>query len=336
MGILKFQYGYSLISCLPNFLLMKIPNFCCCILFSLAPILTTAQITAPDVKQSQYITVLGIAQDGGYPQAGCIAEHCLRHWRGEEKKRQVVSLGLTDQASGQNWLFEATPDFTTQLQQLQQASGSSNLSGIFLTHAHMGHYAGLLQLGREAMGAKGMPVYVMPKMKEFLETNAPWSQLVSLGNIKLILMEQDQPIQLASNLRVTPLKVPHRDEFSETVGFRIETTEKSLLFIPDIDKWPLWEKDIRAEVARVDVALLDATFYQEGELPNRNMSEIPHPFVAETISLFSPLSDSVKRKIKFIHFNHTNPLIFDGPERKTVKNLGYAVATEGERILLNN
>jgi pyrroloquinoline quinone biosynthesis protein B len=198
----------------------------------------------------------------------------------------------------------------------------------------MGHYAGLLQLGREAMGAQGMPVYVMPKMKKFLETNAPWSQLVSLGNIKLILMEEDQPIQLASNLRVTPLKVPHRDEFSETVGFRIETAEKSLLFIPDIDKWPLWDRDIRAEVARVDVALLDATFYQDGELPNRDMREIPHPFVAETISLFSPLSEREKRKVKFIHFNHTNPLIFEGPERKQVKNLGFEVATEGERIQL--
>jgi pyrroloquinoline quinone biosynthesis protein B len=179
-----------------------------------------------------------------------------------------------------------------------------------------------------------MPVYVMPKMTEFLETNAPWSQLVSLGNIKLILMEEDQPIQLTSNLRVTPIKVPHRDEFSETVGFRIETSEKSLLFIPDIDKWPLWERDIRTEVARVDVALLDATFYQEGELPNRDMREIPHPFVAETISLFSPLSESEKRKIKFIHFNHTNPLIFEGPERAAVKNLGFDVATEGERIQL--
>jgi pyrroloquinoline quinone biosynthesis protein B len=179
-----------------------------------------------------------------------------------------------------------------------------------------------------------MPVYVMPKMKEFLENNAPWSQLVSLGNIKLILMEADQPIQLSSNLRVTPLKVPHRDEFSETVGFRIETAEKSLLFIPDIDKWPLWDRDIRAEVARVDVALLDATFYKDGELPNRNMSEIPHPFVAETISLFSSLSEGEKRKVKFIHFNHTNPLIFEGPERKQVKNLGFGVATEGERIEL--
>jgi pyrroloquinoline quinone biosynthesis protein B len=278
--------------------------------------------------------VLGIAQDGGYPQAGCTAEHCQRHWRGEEKKRLVVSIGLTNQASGQNWLFEATPDFTAQLQQLQTASGLTNLSGIFLTHAHIGHYAGLLQLGREAMGAQGMPVYVMPKMKKFLETNAPWSQLVSLGNIKLILMEEDKPIQLASNLRVTPLKVPHRDEFSETVGFRIETAEKSLLFIPDIDKWPLWDRDIRTEVARVDVALLDATFYQEGELPNRNMSEIPHPFVSETISLFSLLSEREKRKVKFIHFNHTNPLIFEGPEREQVKKLGYAVATEGERIEL--
>ena len=295
---------------------------------------TMAQTTNQGIKSSQYITVLGIAQDGVYPQAGCTAEHCLRHWRGEEEKRHVVSLGLTDQESGQNWLFEATPDFTAQLQQLQQASGSTNLSGIFLTHAHMGHYAGLLQLGREAMGAKGMPVYVMPRMKEFLETNAPWSQLVALGNIKLILMEKDQPIQLTSNLRVTPLKVPHRDEFSETVGFRVETIEKSLLFIPDIDKWPLWEKDIRAEVARVDVALLDATFYQEGELPNRNMSEIPHPFVAETITLFSPLPAAEKRKIKFIHFNHTNPLILEGPERDVVNKLGFEVATEGERIVL--
>jgi pyrroloquinoline quinone biosynthesis protein B len=313
---------------------MKSYILCFEILFFLTPILTKGQIAVPGAQQSQFITVLGIAQDGGYPQAGCTAEHCLRHWRGEEKKRQVVSLGLTDQASGQNWLFEATPDFTAQLQQLQQASGSSNLSGIFLTHAHMGHYAGLLQLGREAMGAQGMPVYVMPRMKEFLETNAPWSQLVSLGNIKLVVMEADQPIQLTSNLRVIPLKVPHRDEFSETVGFRVETSEKSLLFIPDIDKWPLWDRDIRTEVARVDVALLDATFYQEGELPNRNMSEIPHPFVAETISLFSPLSESEKRKVKFIHFNHTNPLIFEGSEREIVKKLGFSVATEGERIEL--
>lgn len=313
---------------------MSIRTLCFCCFLVLLPRIIRAQAPEAVTKSSQYITVLGISQDGGYPQAGCQEEHCQRHWRGEEKKLQVVSLGLSDQATGQNWVFEATPDFTTQLQQLQVASVSSRLSGIFLTHAHMGHYAGLMQLGREAMGAKGIPVYVMPRMKEFLETNAPWSQLVALGNIQLISMEQDQPIDLTSNLRVTPLKVPHRDEFSETVGFRIETSEKSLLFIPDIDKWPLWDRDIRTEVARVDFALLDATFYQEGELPNRNMSEIPHPFVAETIALFSPLPTAEKRKIKFIHFNHTNPLLLEGPERDAVRKLGFEVATEGERIVL--
>ncbi len=315
---------------------MSIRTFWCIFSLVLLPIVLQAQVQDGATPSSQYITVLGIAQDGGYPQAGCQEEHCQRHWRGEEEKRQVVSLGLTDQASGQNWLFEASPDFTSQLQQLHQATGITDLSGIFLTHAHMGHYAGLLQLGREAMGAKGMPVYVMPRMKEFLETNAPWSQLVALGNIKLILMEQDQPIALTPTLRVTPLKVPHRDEFSETVGFRVETTEKSLLFIPDIDKWPLWEQSILTEVARVDVALLDATFYQEGELPNRNMSEIPHPFVAETMALFSQVPAAEKRKIKFIHFNHTNPLILEGPERNRVRNLGFDVANERERILLKN
>ncbi len=315
---------------------MSMRTFWCIFSLVILPIVLQAQDQDGAAQSSAYLTILGIAQDGGYPQAGCQEEHCQRHWRGEEAKRHVVSLGLTDQASGQNWLFEATPDFTAQLHQLQQASGTTNLSGIFLTHAHMGHYAGLLQLGREAMGAKGMPVYVMPRMKEFLEKNAPWSQLVTLGNIKLITMEQDKSIQLTPTLRVTPLLVPHRDEFSETVGFRVETSEKSLLFIPDIDKWPLWEKDIRAEVARVDVALLDATFYQEGELPNRNMSEIPHPFVAETMALFSLLPAAKKRKIKFIHFNHTNPLLLEGPEREAVKKLGFQVATEGERIELRN
>lgn len=293
-----------------------------------------ALFTLQLVQAQQYVTVLGIAQDGGYPQAGCQEDHCLRHWKGEETKRQVTSLGLTDQASGQNWLFEASPDFTTQLQQLQESSGITTLSGIFLTHAHMGHYAGLLQLGREAMGAKGIPVYVMPRMKEFLESNAPWSQLLALGNIQLILMEEDKAIALTPSLQVIPMKVPHRDEFSETVGFRIEGAEKSLLFIPDIDKWPLWERDIRQEVGRVDVALLDATFYQEGELPNRNMAEIPHPFVAETMALFSQVSEREKLKIKFIHFNHTNPLIFDGQEQKLVNQMGFGVAREGERIYL--
>ena len=282
----------------------------------------------------QFITILGIAQDAGFPQADCNKEHCQQYWNEETEKRHVVSLGLTDQATGQNWIFEATPDFTTQLHQLKITSGQDDLSGIFLTHAHIGHYTGLMYLGHEAMGATSVPVYAMPKMKSFLEKNGPWSQLVTMNNIALENTRPDSTIRLSTNLSVTPFLVPHRDEYSETVGYRIESHDKKILFIPDINKWHVWERSITEEIAKVELALLDATFYDSAELPGRNMSEIPHPYVEESIDLFKDLPDSEKSKVMFIHFNHTNPLILDSPERRKVEELGYKVATEGFRFSL--
>lgn len=284
---------------------------------------------------SQFITVLGIAQDAGFPQANCIRENCRRYWAGEESKRHVVSLGLTDQTTGQNWIFEATPDFPAQLHQLKNHSNSEDLSGIFLTHAHIGHYTGLMYLGREVMGSSGIPVFVMPRMASFLRQNGPWSQLVALNNIELNELKADSSVVLNSNLKVTPFRVPHRDEFSETVGYRIETNTKSILFIPDINKWSVWEKDIIHEIAMVDLAFIDATFYDSTELPGRNMEEIPHPYVEESLALFNELPASEKNKISFIHFNHTNPLVLNSPERKKMNALGYQVATEGQIISLN-
>lgn len=292
--------------------------------------------TNPDkvLASGQFITILGIAQDAGFPQADCRKEHCQQFWNGEVKKRNVVSLGLSDQSTGQNWMFEATPDFTSQLHHLKSLSGSNDLSGIFLTHAHIGHYTGLMYLGHEVMGATNVSVFAMPRMKSYLETNGPWSQLVSMNNIFLRELEADSVIRLNENLSVTPFLVPHRDEYSETVGYRIESANKKVLFIPDINKWHVWERDIKEEIAKVDLALLDATFYDSGELPGRNMSDIPHPYVEESIALFENLPASEKSKVMFIHFNHTNPLILDGPERQEIEELGYRVASEGLQIEL--
>ena len=182
-------------------------------------------------------------------------------------------------------------------------------NGIFLTHAHMGHYTGLMHLGREALGADGMPVFTMPRMNSFLSGNGPWQQLISLNNIKTIALKNDSSIHLTKHLKITPLLVPHRDEYSETVGYRIEGPRKSMLYIPDIDKWQKWDRDIKAEIERVDYALLDGTFYKNGEIPNRDMSLIPHPFIEESISVFEVLPQIEKEKIYFIHLNHTNPLL---------------------------
>ncbi|RNC83161.1 MAG: pyrroloquinoline quinone biosynthesis protein PqqB [Balneola sp.] len=282
----------------------------------------------------QFITVLGIAQDAGFPQAGCENINCMQFWEGKTEQRYATSLGLVDSETNQQWMFEATPDFKFQLHELQKASGQKELSGIFVTHAHIGHYAGLMHLGREVMGANLMPVYLMPRMSLYLHENGPWSQLIALENISPIGQAADSTIQISESLSVTPFLVPHRDEFSETVGYRIESENKKVLFIPDINKWDIWDRSIVEEISNVDYAFLDATFFDSNELPGRDMSEIPHPFVEESLELFKDLDDSEKAKIIFIHFNHTNPLILNGMERRQVENLGYKVAFEGMRIEL--
>lgn len=284
----------------------------------------------------QFITILGIAQDAGFPQAGCEKANCRLFWDGQEQARHATSLGLVDNEEEKTWLFEATPDLKQQLRSLQNASNLSikTLSGIFLTHAHIGHYTGLMHLGHEVMGASEIPVYAMPRMKNYLETNGPWSQLVDYENIKLNEITADSTIQISENLWVTPFLVPHRDEFSETVGYRIESPNKKVLFIPDINKWEVWDRSIIEEIAKADIALLDGTFFDSNELPGRDMADIPHPFIEESIELFKDLPESEKTKITFIHFNHTNPLILNSAERLHVESIGFNVAFEGMRINL--
>jgi pyrroloquinoline quinone biosynthesis protein B len=276
------------------------------------------------------IIVLGTIQDAGSPHAGCTKDCCKNLFSKPDPTRMVVSLGLIDPANKLNFLFEATPDLPRQMKLLKTYSPfrqEETPNGIFLTHAHIGHYSGLMYLGRESMNAKSTPVYAMPKMQEFLEKNGPWSQLLALKNIAIRGLKNLEPQRLSSNLQVTPLQVPHRDEFSETVGYRIEGPNKSALFIPDIDKWERWSLDIVEEIKKVDYAFLDATFYDNAELNYRNMSEIPHPFVVESMQRFKNLSASEKQKIYFIHLNHTNPLLNSkSPQHKELKKNGFQVA----------
>ena len=298
---------------------------------------TTNDVAINKTNQAkQYITILGTAQDGGFPHIGCQKQCCDDFYKGILPKQQVVSLGLVDKESQQKFLFEATPDISTQLADLEKNHLKTNtiIDGVFMTHAHMGHYAGLLYFGKEALGKKDIPVYAMPKMKEFLSNNGPWSQLVTTQNIVFLDLQKDSIVPLSNALKVTPFLVPHRDEFSETVGYKIEGNTNSALFIPDINKWSLWEKNIVEEVKKVDYAFIDATFFKEGEI-NRPMSEVPHPFIEETVALFENESLATKNKVIFIHFNHTNPALqSNSRERNELELLGFKFATEGQRFKL--
>jgi len=271
------------------------------------------------------IKVLGVAQDGGVPHLGCSKTCCST----SSVTRYVSSIMVYNQKSKGSYIFDASPDLAKQLSFMKDKI-SENLKGIFLTHAHIGHYSGLMYLGRESFNSKNIPVYAMPRMKKFLETNGPWDQLVSLNNIKINSIVNEREIIIEKELIVKPIEVPHRDEYSETVGYLIKGPNKSAIYIPDIDKWYKWDKSIVDLISSVDYAFIDATFYDEKEINYRDISEIPHPFVIESMKLFERFSKEEKSKIYFIHLNHTNPLLdSNSSEYKDLISKGYNVAQEG-------
>ena len=280
------------------------------------------------IKSNYTLKILGVVQDGGMPHLGNNKTCC----ENIKKDKYVTSLMLMNNENNESFLFDASPDINKQLNFMGDRI-KKDLKGIFLTHAHIGHYTGLMYFGREALNSKLVNVYAMPRMKKFLEENGPWSQLVSLQNISIIELSNESKISIDSNVIVQPVEVPHRAEFSETVGYKIYGPNKTALFIPDIDKWYLWEKSIIDEIKQVDYAIIDATFYDSKEVNYRDISEIPHPFVTESMDLFDSIDTKEKNKIYFIHLNHTNPLLNEQSKQyKSVITKGYNVAKE-EMIL---
>lgn len=283
-------------------------------------------------KSSPYIQVLGIAQDGGIPQVGCTRNQCKRRFS-KGIKYQVSSLGIVNKSTNQSWIIDATPDLPYQYTKLSNQT-QTILSGIFLTHAHIGHYSGLMFLGREVMYTSHLPVYVMPKMKRFLETNGPWDQLIKLNNIELKTLSSKIKENLAKDLYIMPILVPHRDEYSETVGYLIVGPNKKVLYIPDIDKWSKWNESITNWLKKVDRAYIDGTFYTADEIKLR-ISEVPHPLVKESIDKFKSLALNDRKKIHFIHFNHTNPLLFpNSTQRQSLLSQGFNIAHQGDIFYL--
>lgn len=278
------------------------------------------------------LCILGTVQDAGSPHIACRKACCKNLFTHPDPARKVTALGLIDHRLKKTYLFDASPDIATQLRALNALSGFKQElpDGIFLTHAHIGHYSGLMYLGKEACDAKSVPVYAMPRMRGFLRTNGPWSQLVHNGNIALNAIQDSVATALGNGLRIIALQVPHRDEYSETVGYVIEGPQKKVLFIPDIDKWESWKEDIVHWVKAVDYAFLDATFYSGDEIRQRDLRRIPHPFVVETMALFKHESPALKDKIWFIHMNHTNPML--NPQSaawKAVTESGFHIAAMG-------
>jgi len=272
--------------------------------------------------------VLGIAQDGGVPHAGCHQQLCVEARKDPAKRQLVASLGLVDEKAGKRFLIDATPDFALQMEKLGGVP-----DGILLTHAHIGHYLGLAQLGREVLNAKHVPLYATPSMAKFLRENRPWSRFVEAGNIDIREIEPGVEVELTPALHATAIRVPHRDEDSDTVAWLVRGPSKKILWLPDIDKWEKWDRRLPDLLADPSLtAFVDGTFSSADEIPGRSIVEIPHPLISETVSLFG---DTPPRgRLVFVHLNHTNRLLWDDKAKRALEARGLRVAREGMRLEL--
>jgi pyrroloquinoline quinone biosynthesis protein B len=281
--------------------------------------------------------VLGIMQDGGLPHIGCRCRRCQAAYDDPRRADYAASLAIVDtrEKAPRVWLLDATPDIKYQLNLLAGVLGphpsrSDRLrqpDGIFLTHAHMGHISGLPELGPEAMGVIGLPVYAAGGLISLLVENKLWQPLLS--NLELRPLHPNHSIQLAPELSLTPIPVPHRDEWGVgTFAFRIEGPSRALLYLPDIDAWEQWPQ-ARRTLAAVDVALVDASFFSMDELGGR--PPVAHTLVPHTLTTLADLPC----QLLFTHLNHTNPALDTGSDERTaVTNADARIACSGQTILL--
>ncbi len=289
------------------------------------------------LQDEMFALMLGSVQDGGLPQIGCYTERCENARR---LHRFITSLALVEPAAERFYLVDATPDLTRQIDLIpgaafrRRAQARRPFDGIFLTHAHIGHYAGLAQLGREGLGMGRTPCYCSPGMAEYLSTNGPWSLLVDEERLFFPEVPLDEWYSVSESLSVRLIPVPHRHEFSDTVAFAFRTRNRSLLYVPDIDRWEDWDIAVQDIVREVDVALIDGAFYSPAEVPGRPIEEIPHPLIPHSMDL---LQDAVREgsRVIFTHMNNTNPALDAGSaEEAEVRRRGFELARAGLRIAL--
>ena len=276
--------------------------------------------------------ILGIAQDGGVPHPGCNCNTCKFYWD-NEIVLSPTSLAIIDQK--QFHLIDVTRNLDRQLRKV----GDRNVTDIWLTHGHIGHVDGIGLFGKEVMNKKNVRLHASKSMIELILNTPKWKKLVEDNILIPIQFNSNESIQISEHLVITPIRVPHRDELTDTHAFMINGPEKSLLYLPDHDSWEETLHMVQQnsviewfDSLGIEIVFLDGTFWSKNELSRQ--TDVPHPPVVDSLERLGNLNGK-ELEVFFIHLNHTNPLLIpNSDEVKQLLDSGCKIAVEGQQFLL--
>ncbi len=307
-------------------------------------LLVAASVSGQQVR----VRALGTAQDGGLPHAACTCERCEAARTDHARRRFVASLAIIasppePDAASLVYLIDATPDLREQLDLLRDVRDAAPaqvdrapVDGVLLTHAHIGHYAGLAFFGFEAVHTRDLPVWCTPRMAAFLRANEPWARLVRIRNVEAREAPPGAAFELPGGVRITPVQVPHRDELSDTVGFRIEGPSRTVLYVPDTEPWRTWKPPLPDPITLFDgvhVAIIDGTFFSPDELPGRPVTSIGHPLMTETMDLLQTRVTAHTLEAYFTHLNHSNPALDPSTDAaRLIESRGFRILRDGQEL----
>ena len=289
------------------------------------------------------VTILGTAQDGGIPQAGCSCERCNEAHKNLKLRKYPVSLGIIG-TDGSKHIVEVTKNLSEQLM-----IWSSNKNELFIpetvsiTHLHLGHVEGIGQFGKPVMASKEVDVFLSHKNKNVFDERSDIKLMIKQNNIRTHSKNFNQLFEpkQGCGFSLQFISIPHRSELGDTAAIIIKGNEKNILFMPDQDSWEetleyYSKENIRdfLKMFNINYALIDGTFWSMKELPGRNISEIPHPTIQDSLKLLGKRMEKDPR-ISFLHLNHSNPVNDIGSkQRKLVEEYGWGVSEIGDVLKL--
>ena len=268
---------------------------------------------------------------GACPTPDAASRSASKPARDPAKRRRVASLGLVDPAAGRRFLVDATPDFADQIESARRPPGRHPAHA----RAHRPLPRPRPARPRGPRRAKRSPSTALPSMAKFLRENEPWSRLVALENIAIREVAPGSEIVLTDSLRATPIRVPHRDEDSDTVAW-LDPRTRALHPLAARHRQvgevgpepPGVARGSRARRVRRRHVLTPPTRFPaaRSRTSRTRSSRKPRPSW--------PGCRKPADRVYLVHLNHTNRLLWDENAKAALAERGIGVAREGQRISL--